>query len=92
MIDINFFIKSIKAGWVKRIMDTNNNWDWKNICLKQLEKNGGKLIFECNLNLKDLNKSFKIDSMFLLNIMKAWCSLNFYENIKNIKHKLFLCN
>ena len=92
MIDLNFFIKSIKAGWVKRITDTNNKGDWKKIYLTQLEKLGGKLIFECNLNLKDLNKSFKINSMFLLHILKAWCSLNFDENINNIKKEIIWNN
>ena len=31
MIDIDIFIKSIKAGWVKRLTNTSNNGDWKHI-------------------------------------------------------------
>ena len=92
MIDLNYFIKSIKAGWVKRITDINNKGDWKKIYLTQLEKIGGKLIFECNINIKDLNKSFKINSMFLLHILKAWCSLNYDENINNIKNEIIWNN
>ena len=77
---------------MKRTIDTNNKGEWKNIYLAQLEKIGGKLIFECNLNLKELNKSLKIDSMFLSHILKAWCSLNFNENINNIKKEIIWNN
>ena len=34
MIDLKLFIKSIKAGWVKRIIDRNNKGDWKYIYLR----------------------------------------------------------
>ena len=92
MIDINIFINSIKSGWVKRINDNKNNGDWKAIYLKQIDKFGGKLIFECNLNLKDLIKSFKIDSGFLSDILQSWCTLNFNENIDNIKKEVIWNN
>ena len=91
-IDINIFINSIKSGWVKRINDNKNNGDWKAIYLKQIDKFGGKLIFECNLNLKDLIKSFKIDSGFLSDILQSWCTLNFNENIDNIKKEIIWNN
>ena len=31
MIDLNIFITSIKAGWVKRITNNENDGDWKHI-------------------------------------------------------------
>ena len=85
MIDIDMFINSIKSGWVKRIIDKNDKGDWKKIYLKQLVKFGGEVMFESNLNIKDLNKSFIIQSQFLLNILQSWSTLNFNENIDNIK-------
>ena len=56
MIDLNLFIKSIKAGWVKRIINDKNKGDWKFIYLRQLEKVGGQFVFECNINEKDFKK------------------------------------
>ena len=71
MIDIDFFINSTKAGWVKRIVNNANNGDWKHIYLKQLERIGGKLIFECSINIKDLNKTHKFKSNFLCDVINS---------------------
>ena len=89
MIDIDFFINSIKAGWVKRIVNKENNGDWKHIYLKQLEKIGGELIFECNINIKDLNNTLKIKSKFLCDVIQSWSIINYNNNIENIKKKKF---
>ena len=56
MIDLNIFIKSIKAGWVKRITNENNDGDWKHIYINKLEKYGGNLIFESNICEKEFIK------------------------------------
>ena len=56
MIDLNMFIKAIKAGWVKRLTQSENNGDWKHIYMNNLKNVGGNLVFESNLNEKDFNK------------------------------------
>ena len=33
MIDLNIFLTSIKAGWVKRLTNNDNDGDWKHICI-----------------------------------------------------------
>ena len=92
MIDLNIFIKSIKAGWVKRITNDKNNGDWKFIYLRQLEKVGGQFVFECNINEKDLNKTSKIKSKFLSEIVSSWSNINFTENIDNVKTEIIWNN
>ena len=41
MIDIEFFINSLKASWVKKLTDNSNKGDWKFIYMSFLEKHGG---------------------------------------------------
>ena len=48
-------------GWAKEIVNDDNTGDWKHIYLKQLDRFGGKLIFECNINIKDLDNKKKIE-------------------------------
>ena len=41
-------------------MNNRNNGDWKHIYDRQLDKIGGTLIFESNINTKDFKNTFKI--------------------------------
>ena len=88
MIDIDFFMNSIIAGWVKRIVNKKNTGDWKHIYLNHLEKCGGEFIFECNISIKDLNNNLKIESVFLLDILKSWSCINYSNSVENIKKQI----
>ena len=81
MIDLNMFIKAIKAGWVKRIANTENDGDWKHIYMNHLKSVGGSLLFECNLNDKDFikNQTNSI-STFLIEIVQSWSNINYKTN------------
>ena len=92
MIDIDIFMNSIKAGWVKRIVSDSNNGDWKHIYLNQLKGIGRKLIFECNISIKDLKNTLKIKSDFLCDIIQSWSTINYTSNIKNIKREVLWNN
>ena len=48
MLDLKKFISSLKSSWIKRILDKNNQGQWKKIYLHKLKKYGSELIFECN--------------------------------------------
>ena len=69
MLDLQKFIYSLKAGWIPRILDKTNQGQWKNIYLKQLKKYGGELIFECNINPKDIKLK---KETFLYDVIKSW--------------------
>ena len=74
MIDINKFINSLKASWVKRILDTSNSGSWRMFYLDKLNRYGGKLIFDCNLTKDDVLT--KIDNGFLKDVLSSWFEIN----------------
>ena len=79
MIDIDIYIKSIKAGWVKRLTNASNTGDWKHIYTKQLDKVGGNLIFESNINANDI-KTIGGMSIFLSEILTiTWFRVNSFK-------------
>ena len=51
MPDIQLMCKALKVTWIKRLLKEENR-QWKVIPLYYLEKAGGKLVFECNYDLK----------------------------------------
>ena len=71
MIDTNKFLKSLKSNWVKRLLDTTNNGLWKVFYNKKINKYGGKLVFESNLNTKDLIQLFPIKGFFQ-DVILSW--------------------
>ena len=92
MIDIDLFINSIKASWVKRITNNNSTGDWKHIYLSLLERVGGNFIFECNIDTKDLKNTLKIKSNFLLDIIQSWSKINYNNNVQNINNEVLWNN
>ena len=79
MLDIDLFINSLKCSWLKRLFDNNNHGQWKNFYLQKINKYGGKLLFDCNLNENSILKMFP-ENNFLQEIVIAWA------NILNEKH------
>ena len=90
MIDVNIFINSIKARWIKRLTDESNRSIWKQLMNKILQKFGGIVLFKCNMNTSDVKK-LRIDNVFLKDIILAWSNLNYEKEPKNL-HKQVLWN
>ena len=53
MIDFSLFDKALKITWVKCLC-SNDNGPWKFILLSLLLNVGGKLLFQCNYDIKYL--------------------------------------
>jgi len=69
------FINAIKAGWVKRYLDKNNQGQWKIFISKILEKKGGNIVFNSNLaenDIKDMcqNNQFTKDNLTSWNLFR----------------------
>ena len=62
MIDLNLFYK---CSWIKRIMDDQNNGLWEQQYIKMLNKYGGKLLLESELNEIIISDMFKKKSLQL---------------------------
>ena len=56
MIDIDKFLNALKSSWIKRLLNEKNKGEWKIFYNKILEKNGGKFLFECNIQEKDVKE------------------------------------
>ena len=78
MLDLNKFILSLKASWISRILDKQNQGQWKKIYLHKLKMYGGELIFECKLNKKDIDSMFT-EGSFLSDVLSAWYDINKLE-------------
>ena len=76
LTDIHYFLKPIKAGWVKRFFDTNNHVKWKLLLHEKLKNFGTSLIFECNLD-EAIIKNVSKENVFLKDMLTAW------QGIKN---------
>ena len=59
MFDLDKFILSLKASWMKTLLDKENNGDWKSIYITILDHFGGNLIFECKLTDLDIKCKFQ---------------------------------
>ena len=68
LTDIEMFLNSIKGSWVKRLLTENNNM-WKCMYDTILNKYGGELLFESNLQTQDIKRICK-DNEFLKNIIQ----------------------
>ena len=71
MIDVEKFINALKSSWIKIIIEYTEKNQLKYIFTPLLNRYGGNLVFECNLNKNDLNQYFK-NSRFLLDVLTAW--------------------
>ena len=76
MLDTEKFINSLKASWIKCLLDNNNKGMWKIFYDEKIKKFGGKLIFESNLDKNDINTLFPKND-FLQDIITAWSKINF---------------
>ena len=85
MIDIESFNKSLKAIWIKKYRDMENQGGWKTFLDFELRKYGGIAIFTGNLNKKDTS-AIKISDPFIKEVMEIWSEVNFEQAIVTEDH------
>ena len=59
MVDLQKFINAIKCSWINRLLNPENKNNIKHIYMAELDKFGGKIIFQSNLAERDINIVFK---------------------------------
>ena len=91
LINVDYFIEALKAGWVRRILDEHNKGIWKEFYLEKLNAYGGKLIFESNLHVQDCSQIAK-NNMFLRDILAGWCKINTSETTRVIQKEIIWNN
>ena len=88
MIDIDNFLISLKASWVKRLI-INDGSLWKVNYEKMLQNIGGKFFFECNCHFSHVQKLLPDSSEFLRNVLESWCKINYKEDIPVLEQTLW---
>ena len=88
MIDIQSFNKSLKATWIKKYLDDNDQGKWKTFFDLELETLGGKTALTGNLNKKDITSAAKVSISFVREILTIWSDINFEDNITSEKQFL----
>ena len=79
MINLECFLNSLKASWMKRIFDDGSTSTlWKSFYKQKLNSFGNKLVLESNLKENDCTQISK-SNKFLKNILSAWCKINYKE-------------
>ena len=75
MINLECFLNSLKASWLKRIFDDESTSTlWKSFYKQKLDSFGNKLVLESNLKESDCTQISK-NNKFLKNILSAWCKI-----------------
>ena len=85
VIDIVSFNKSLKAIWVKKYLDMENQGGWKTFLDFELRKYGGIAIFSGNLNKKDTS-AIKISDPFIKEVMEICSEVNFEQAVVTEDH------
>ena len=70
MPDFDIIDKSLKAGWVKRLLDPQAQ-SWKTIPFSLLDSVGGPLLFKCNFSLRTLPE-LPLLPLFYRDVLSAW--------------------
>ena len=70
MPDFDIIDKSLKAGWVKRLLDPQAQ-SWKTIPFSLLDSVGGPLLFKCNCSLRTLPE-LPLLPLFYRVVLSAW--------------------
>ena len=91
MIDIETFIWSLKAGWVKRLAQTENNKLLKTVYEKDLNQFGGDILFESSLSKEDIIRHFS-KKPFLRDVLLAWNNLTSKTVIYNYGNEVIWNN
>ena len=78
MVNIEAFLNSVKASWIKRIIDPCNKGQWRLKYMELLLKLGGEFFFKCNCKYTYI-KQFNLNNDFFNQILESWCKINFSE-------------
>ena len=88
MIDIESFCKSLKATWIKKYLDEENQSKWKILFDLELEAFGGTAALTNNLNTKDTKDILKSKDSFISEVLTIWAEANFEDCIISENHFL----
>ena len=75
MPDFDIIDKSLKAGWVKRLLDPQEK-SWKTIPFSLLDSVGGPLLFKCNYSLRTLPELLLLPLIYRDVSLSAWESIS----------------
>ena len=79
MTDIEYQNRTIKIGWIKRLLTTDGVWS--SFIREKLPKVELEYLFRCNIRFKDLRTQIPTKSAWS-EILKEWCNLNFKEEVE----------
>ena len=85
MIDINYFLNSIKASWIKRYINKENKGAWKFFIEQKIKQYGNEFIFECNVSKNEINTFFP-QNTFMNDVCSSW----FYIQSEHNKNEMNL--
>ena len=88
LIDIQSFSKSLKATWIKKYLEEENQGKWKYFFDLELERHGGSIVLTSNLNKKDIIENLKIKNCFMKETLSIWAEVNFDDHIMSEKQFL----
>ena len=93
MIDIEIFITSLKASWIKRLFYSESLHETPLKCYydHKLNKHGSNLIFESSLSQPDVNALFH-KSYFLKDIISSWMKIKNTNKTINIERDILWNN
>ena len=91
LMNIDYFIEALKAGWVRRIFDEQNKGIWKEFYLEKFNAFGGKLILESNLHIQDCSQITN-KNMFLWDVLAGWCKIDNSESTHVITKEIIWNN
>lgn len=74
MVDYTILGKSLKAAWVKRLCEAEGS-KWCSVFFSATVQYGGRFIFECNFDTRDLNLTSRVPS-FYKDILTVWQELH----------------
>ena len=74
MVDFTILDKSLKAAWVKRFCEADGS-KWCSVFSSVIAQYGGRFIFECNFDIRDLNLASRVPS-FYRDILTVWQELH----------------
>ena len=77
MIDIESFCKSLKATWIKKYLDEENQSKWKILFDLELEAFGGTAALTGNLDTKDTKNILKPKDSFISEVLTIWAEASF---------------
>ena len=75
--DIFSFSKSLKATWIQKYLNKENQSKWKLFFDLDLEAFGGTAALTGNLNTKDTKNTLKLKDGFISEILTFWAEVNF---------------